>query len=207
MPTYWFNTFSVPVGVCNKLEAIRRSFFWGELEKEGEKNRKIHLLKWEKVLLPKNQGGLGIHAISDKNKGLLGKWRYRWLSDRSSLWNTFIRAKYECSDENDLGSALRGKNVSHILEGLTKINDHNGFDSKISMSNFKWFLKDGNRALFWEDLWYKEERLCVTFVRLYNLSLGKKNQLKHSVTFGIARVQSCQCYGAGNYEHGSLRKL
>lgn len=44
LPAYWFNIFSIPQGVCQKLESIRRSFLWGEYKDKGEKIRKIHLL-------------------------------------------------------------------------------------------------------------------------------------------------------------------
>lgn len=59
------------------------------------------------------------------------------------------------------------------MEGLVKINDESGFNTKISGTNFKWLIRDGRKTLFWEDTWFNEEKLCITFERLYNISLGK----------------------------------
>lgn len=106
LPTYWFSTFLIPSGISNKLEAIRRGFLWGEFVKDGVKLRKLHLLRWDKVKLPKNSGGLGLNALVDNNRSVLGKWWYRWMADRKSMWNKYVKDKYDCSWDVDLGTAL-----------------------------------------------------------------------------------------------------
>lgn len=63
LPSYWFNLFAIPAGVCNNLEAVRRSFLWGKVKDQGSIARKLHLLNWSYVLREKSKG---IKLNSDK---------------------------------------------------------------------------------------------------------------------------------------------
>lgn len=96
LPSYRFNVFLISSRVSKKLDALRRSFLWGECGEEGRRNRKIHLIKWERMLLPNNQGGLYITPIELKNRAMLGKWLFKWHSNRKTEWNTVIKSKYSC---------------------------------------------------------------------------------------------------------------
>lgn len=58
-PLYFFSLFIAPIGVNNELEKIRRRFLWGG----DEKKHKIHWFAWEKVLAPKELGGLGVRSL------------------------------------------------------------------------------------------------------------------------------------------------
>lgn len=46
LPSYRFNIFTIPIGVCQKLGAIRRSFIWGggEFRENGFRAKKLHLI-------------------------------------------------------------------------------------------------------------------------------------------------------------------
>jgi hypothetical protein len=39
-------------------------------------------------------GGLRVKRLKEFNISLLGKWVWRLLEDRESLWNVVLRAKY-----------------------------------------------------------------------------------------------------------------
>lgn len=56
------------------------------LRKGNNSNRGQHLVRWEKVIHPTEDGGLGIRSIKDKNKALLEKWIWRYHVEESSLW-------------------------------------------------------------------------------------------------------------------------
>jgi hypothetical protein len=47
---------SLPKTVINKIETIRRNFFW----QGGGTKRKYHLVKWEIICKSKKNGGLGL---------------------------------------------------------------------------------------------------------------------------------------------------
>lgn len=95
------------------------------------------MLNWSKVSSSKDNGGLGLTALRIKNKAMLGKWRARWISDRDSSWNKYVKAKYMCSLGTELGEALGSKKTSDILSGILKVNGIDGFDSKLKKENFK----------------------------------------------------------------------
>ena len=69
IPTYFMSLFKIPVGVALNIEKLQRGFLWGD----GLEKRKVHAVKWEKVCLSKDYGGLGIERVVVKNKALLAK--------------------------------------------------------------------------------------------------------------------------------------
>ena len=69
---------------------MQRDFLW----QGGCLDRKPHLVKWDKVCLEKEHGGLGLRKFSLLNKALLGKWIWRFASEEGSLWKILICSKY-----------------------------------------------------------------------------------------------------------------
>ena len=49
LPLYTFSCYKVPETVCNKMDSIVRAFWWGHEPRE----RKLHLLNWDKICYPK----------------------------------------------------------------------------------------------------------------------------------------------------------
>ena len=60
--------------------------------------RKTHLVKWGVVCGDKENGGLGIRKLAIMNKALLGKWTWRFASDKEALWKHVLEAKYGQED-------------------------------------------------------------------------------------------------------------
>lgn len=46
-------------------------------------------------------------------------------------------SKYGCLNSGSLGEALSGKNLSGILQSIVSVNSDQGFNSLISVENFK----------------------------------------------------------------------
>ena len=46
----------------------------------------MHLVGWNKIIKPKEEGGLGIQATNAKNIALLAKLNWRMFHERESLW-------------------------------------------------------------------------------------------------------------------------
>ncbi|GJT91163.1 hypothetical protein Tco_1080008 [Tanacetum coccineum] len=78
------------MGVLKKLESIRRNFFNGH---DGFA-RKSSWFNWNKALASKKNGGIGVSSFFAINRALLFKWVWRFFSDGSSLWSTFIKALF-----------------------------------------------------------------------------------------------------------------
>ena len=68
IPIYFLSCCRCPKSVMRKIEKIQRDFLWND----SMQKRKYHLVKWESVCKPIDQGGLGICSIEKVNKALLG---------------------------------------------------------------------------------------------------------------------------------------
>ena len=56
LPSYFMSTFEIPSTICSKLDALNRRFWWNP---KGKNGRFLALKSWDKLCLPKNNGGLG----------------------------------------------------------------------------------------------------------------------------------------------------
>lgn len=82
LPTYYFSLFKAPEGVLEKLERLRRIFFWGgSMEKS-----KINWVAWDKITAPAKFGGLGLGRLRDTNLSLIARWWWRFKTEKGSLW-------------------------------------------------------------------------------------------------------------------------
>src|ERR1044072_7576368 len=93
IPLYFLSFFKMPAGVIAKCNTIMRKFLWGGPDCEN----KIAWVSWRKLCKPKNEGGLGIKDMKLFNLALLGKWRWRMLTEKHSLWCRILSEKYHDS--------------------------------------------------------------------------------------------------------------
>jgi hypothetical protein len=80
LPTYMMSLYPIPALVAKRIEKIQRDFLWGGLNDEA----KIHLVEWDKVCSPMDEGGLGIRNIRRFNQALLGKWLWRFAHEEGA---------------------------------------------------------------------------------------------------------------------------
>ena len=79
----------IPIGVCDSLDKLQRDFLWGS----NDTQRKTHLVRWERVCKPKDQGGLGIRNSRDMNQASLAKIGWKLCLNDQSLWAKVLRVK------------------------------------------------------------------------------------------------------------------
>ena len=58
-PTYTMSVFKLLETLCKELNSMMSNFWWGKKEKE----RKLAWVSWEKLCLPKNDGGMGFRDL------------------------------------------------------------------------------------------------------------------------------------------------
>ena len=56
------------------------------------------MVKWEGICRPYSHGGLGIKNLRKFNEALLGKWLWRFGTEREALWQKVVEAKYGSMD-------------------------------------------------------------------------------------------------------------
>ena len=84
MLIYFMSLLCMPRVVRLRLEKLKRDFLWGG----GGMENKPHLVKWEIVCSNKRKG------LSKLNRALLGKWSWRFVEERGTLWKQVISRKY-----------------------------------------------------------------------------------------------------------------
>lgn len=141
IPGYVLQTSPIPVSVCNEAEKLCRDFIWGSTADA----RKCHLVAWDKICAPKEDGGLGFRNLQTLNKAHMMKLSWSLITDRNKLWVQVMKAKYSCGP--NLVPEVRSKGwVSHIWRAVVDIWD-------VVLHNISWVIQDGKGTRFWRDSW------------------------------------------------------
>ena len=160
---YFFSSYKAPKSVISELESLRRSFFWGG----SKEDRKIAWVAWEKVVSPREQGGLGVGSLKVSNLAMLAKWWWRFLNEEDSLWCKVIRSLHGPDGGllDNSSSSLKTRCWSNIVKLKDDLCDI-GIDLT---SLFKKKIGNGLSTRFWLDPWLGGPPLCTTFPRLFRL--------------------------------------
>ena len=87
---YYMQCHALPIKVCNAIDKTIRDFLW-ELTEE---KRKLHMVNWQTVTVPKELGGLGLFQMRYRNLALLAKLCWRLANEHEAPWAKMIAAKY-----------------------------------------------------------------------------------------------------------------
>ena len=141
----------LPSRVCQELDKAHRNFLWGSTPEK----RKMHMVNWDKVTLPTDHGGLGIHASRPRNLSLLAKLNWEITNDDHSPWVRVLRAKYLSNHAINNPWASKGacsctwaacKAAKPFLDkGLRKV------------------IHTGDSTSFWNDTWCSTSPVCSIF--------------------------------------------
>ncbi|GKC35634.1 RNA-directed DNA polymerase, eukaryota, reverse transcriptase zinc-binding domain protein, partial [Tanacetum coccineum] len=104
---------------------------WNEGFKESQ--RGICWVKRNNILLNANMGGLGVGNLFAKNLALLGKWKWRFLTEKDALWRLVIKDFYR--DDGGFGSSLGSNgNIGTWCDILKAVECIEGIDSTFKNS-------------------------------------------------------------------------
>lgn len=160
LPTYYMSLFLMPEKVISILERIMRNFFW-----EGHKGSKInHLVKWNLVIKPRIDEGLGFGGLKAKNLALLAKWGWRYLNEENSLWSQVVRSihgknTYNWHTARKTCYSLRSPWIS-ISRTWLKVD---------ALAYYK--LGNGSRIAFWLDPWDGVVPWSIGYPKLFRVAL------------------------------------
>jgi hypothetical protein len=91
IPTYFMSIFTIPSSLCDEIEKMMNSFWWGH---SGARNKSIHWMSWERLSMHKNDGGMGFKSLHAFNLAMLGKQGWRVMSNPDILSSKIYKAKY-----------------------------------------------------------------------------------------------------------------
>ncbi|KAG5577642.1 hypothetical protein H5410_057776 [Solanum commersonii] len=150
-PTYMMSLFPLPVSIEKKINKARRVFLWqGNKEKKG-----YNLVKWDKVTLSKEQGGLGIKKLRAHNRSLLKKWLWRFCCEDMALWRRFISQIYGLLN-SWMTEEVTGTFGCSVWQTIRRL--------WFSFSNnLKYKIGNVEKTNFWNELCIGEENLKTTF--------------------------------------------
>lgn len=144
---YSMQTAKIPRTICDNIDKKTRRFIWGG----SDEKRKIHLLSWETLQLPRNQGGVGLRSARQANSAFLTKLGWRVLTEPNALWSRVLRYKY-CKGRCDIDMFTPTSTMSNVWRGITE--------------NAQWLRKgtstaigNGKKTLFWDHIWATDTHL------------------------------------------------
>ncbi|XP_076958649.1 putative mitochondrial protein AtMg00310 [Bidens hawaiensis] len=171
LPTYYFSLYRAPDGVIEKLEKLRRMFFfWGGGEGSDDKS-KVNWVAWQRVIEPTDYGGLGLGSLRYVNVALLAKWWWRFKGERDCLWRRIIWSIHHSS--RSWQSIPAKLSIPGPWKQIKRVEDELvSFGIRLDML-LKHVIKSGNNALFWLDFWIGEELLYLKLPLLFSLERDK----------------------------------
>jgi len=140
IPTFAMGCFDLMKELCDQISMMIGKYWWSQQEKE----RKIHWISWEKLTLPKCQGGLGFRDIHSFNLSMLAKQGWRLVQNPDSLCARIMGAKY--FPHGDLFKAKQTGTVSYTWRSIMR-------GIKVLESGVIWRIGNGERVNIWKDPW------------------------------------------------------
>jgi hypothetical protein len=90
IPTYAMACFDISKSLCDDISQFVCRFWWTQNDDE----KKMHWVGWEKMNLPKEEGGLGFRDLHSFNLAMLARQCWRLIQSPESLCAQVLRAKY-----------------------------------------------------------------------------------------------------------------
>ena len=101
----------------------------------GHNSKKYHLVDWDTVCIPKDQGGLGVLDLNSMNKCLLSKWIWK-IENLDGLWQKILKEKY--IKGKPLISIRKKQSDSHFWKGILNVKDM--FYKFCRKKSWKWLI-------------------------------------------------------------------
>lgn len=150
-PTYYMQSLPFPSGV-SKADKISRNFLWGH----DHTTQKWHGVSWNKIVSPKELGGLGIRKTVDANMAFFMNTIWRIWSNANSLLAKVCKGKYFPTSTlwNTCPKPVDSSLWKFMLKASSNIKIH-----------LQWIFGKGESLSCWDDKW------CSKFT-LRNLFIG-----------------------------------
>lgn len=157
--------FRIPTTIIGELKRLIASYWWGA----NFSRTKIHWKTWPKLLLPKNEGGLGFRDLTLFNKALLAKQVWRMVENPDHLVTRVFKARY--FKHTDVMEATLRSNPSYIWRSLL-------WSRNILQNGILWKVRNGESIKAIDDAWIPElhtERITSSVIHDNNIRVNSPN--------------------------------
>jgi len=137
IPSYCMGAFLIPKSLCDEIERMLNSFYWGSKQKS---RCGINWLRWEKLVPHKTHRGLRFRNLEAFNLSMLDKQSWKLLSNSSSLFSRILKAKY--FPRRDFLDANLGHNPSYTRRSLWSM------QSLLTLGH-RWKIGNGSQTNVW----------------------------------------------------------
>ncbi|KAJ3697709.1 hypothetical protein LUZ61_001414 [Rhynchospora tenuis] len=133
----------VPKSVLHKIQSRIRHFFWC-----SGGDRRMALVAWKYITLPKCQGGLGLKDLVKFATTLHMKCLWSIASDSEALWVQLVKSKY--LQRSALWSTNRTSRCTPLWRVILAVRP-------LMANNLRWQIGDGKNCMAlgqpWHDMW------------------------------------------------------
>ncbi|XP_059628877.1 uncharacterized protein LOC132271502 [Cornus florida] len=162
---YWTSVYSLPTVIINVIEKRMRNYIWGYVEDR----KKIHGLSWNKLAVPKQEGGLGLCRLRDIDRAAKCSLTWDFLLSKDKLWVAWYKRYY--LRQSSFWNVTPKVSSSSIWKSMVAIKD-------IIKQNCRYRIRNGHKIKVFLDPWCEGKCLGDLFNRRL---LGSLNRNKQSV--------------------------
>lgn len=140
LPTYTMACFDITKGLCDDISRLICRYWWSQ----HDRDRAMHWVSWEWMMLPKREGGLGFRDLHSFNMAMLARQGWRLLQVPDSLCARVLKAKY--FPGLDILHATTVPGMSYVWRSILK-------GVQLLKEGIIWRVGNGESIRIWHDPW------------------------------------------------------
>ncbi|KAK9991150.1 hypothetical protein SO802_026135 [Lithocarpus litseifolius] len=140
IPAYTMSVFKLPNTLYDEMTSMVRTFWWGQTNGRN----KMAWLLWDKICIPKKDGGLGFLYLKAFNLALLTKQGWRLQTNTHSLVYHVLKARY--FPHSDFLHVELGSKPSFAWQSIMAAQD-------VVKAGSRWEVGDGSSVQICLDKW------------------------------------------------------
>ncbi|XP_058759648.1 uncharacterized protein LOC131632954 [Vicia villosa] len=137
----------LPKACIKDIQKLQRNFLWGDTEVK----KKHHVVSWDKIMLDKCDGGLGLRDLDIMNQTCIMKLGSKIINGDDDLWCKLLRTKYKVGPCRENLQARTSD--SNLWKAIVKTQD-NLRDIGV------WQIGYGKEIRAWNDYWIAKD-VCI----------------------------------------------